>query len=49
MVCGGSGITPAYQLIQSICNNENDNTQISLIYANRTEEDIWLRKELEHF
>ncbi|CAD8204579.1 unnamed protein product [Paramecium octaurelia] len=48
-ICGGSGITPAYQLIQSICNNPNDNTKMVLLYANKTEQDIWLQKELNEF
>lgn len=49
MVAGGTGITPMYQLIRAICEDENDTTEISLILANRTEEDILLRKELEAF
>lgn len=36
-----------YQLIRAICEDDSDNTQISLIYANNTEEDILLREELE--
>ncbi|KAI8629063.1 ferredoxin reductase-like protein [Xylariaceae sp. FL1651] len=49
MLAGGSGITPMYQLIRAICEDERDTTEISLIYANRTEEDILLRNELEAF
>ncbi|KAJ5632841.1 hypothetical protein N7490_009180 [Penicillium lividum] len=49
MVAGGTGITPMYQLIRAICEDENDTTEVSLILANRTEEDILLRKELEDF
>lgn len=49
MVAGGTGITPMYQLIRAICEDENDTTEISLILANRTEGDILLRKELEAF
>ena len=49
MIAGGTGITPMYQLIRAICEDEKDTTEISLIYANRTEEDILLRKELEKF
>lgn len=47
MVAGGTGITPMYQLIRAICEDEADDTKISLIYANRTEADILLREELE--
>ncbi|KAK5628324.1 hypothetical protein RRF57_004039 [Xylaria bambusicola] len=49
MLAGGSGITPMYQLIRAICEDERDTTQVSLIYANRTEADILLRSELEAF
>ncbi|KAF3391513.1 NADH-cytochrome b5 reductase 1 [Penicillium rolfsii] len=49
MIAGGTGITPMYQLIRAICEDETDTTEISLIYANRTEEDILLREELEKF
>ena len=49
MLAGGSGITPMYQLIRAICEDDRDTTEVSLIYANRTEEDILLRTELETF
>ncbi|OGM40804.1 cytochrome B5 [Aspergillus bombycis] len=49
MVAGGTGITPMYQLIRAICEDERDTTEISLLYANRTEADILLREELEAF
>ncbi|KAI1306815.1 hypothetical protein F5Y03DRAFT_353092 [Xylaria venustula] len=49
MLAGGSGITPMYQLIRAICEDQQDTTKISLIYANRTEADILLRNELEAF
>lgn len=49
MIAGGTGITPMYQLIRAICEHETDTTEVSLIYANRTEDDILLRKELESF
>ncbi|CEJ89969.1 Putative Catalytic activity: nitrate reductases catalyse the reaction [[Torrubiella] hemipterigena] len=49
MVAGGTGITPMYQLIRAICEDDRDLTEVSLIYANRSEEDILLRKELDAF
>lgn len=49
MLAGGTGITPMYQLIRAICEDPRDTTEVSLIYANRTEGDILLRKELETF
>jgi cytochrome-b5 reductase len=47
MLAGGTGITPMYQLIRAICEDDRDLTEISLVYANRTEADILLREELE--
>ncbi|CAJ2512483.1 Uu.00g054980.m01.CDS01 [Anthostomella pinea] len=49
MLAGGTGITPMYQLIRAICEDDRDTTEVSLIYANRTEADILLRTELEAF
>ncbi|KAF2446256.1 hypothetical protein P171DRAFT_430446 [Karstenula rhodostoma CBS 690.94] len=49
MIAGGTGITPMYALIRSICEDPRDTTSISLVYANRTEDDILLRSELETF
>lgn len=49
MVAGGTGITPMYQMIRAICADESDNTKMSLIYANNTEDDILLKDELDGF
>ncbi|KAF2027310.1 ferredoxin reductase-like protein [Setomelanomma holmii] len=49
MIAGGTGITPMYQLIRAICEDEYDTAEISLIFANKTEEDIILRRELDTF
>jgi NAD(P)H-flavin reductase len=47
MIAGGSGITPMFQVAQGILRDPRDVTKVFLIYANVTEEDILLRKELE--
>jgi len=48
MLAGGTGITPMYQVMQFIHRNrESDKTQISLIFANKTEKDILMEKELK--
>lgn len=49
MVGGGTGITPLYQIIRAICEDNGDNTQISLVYGNRSEGDMLLRQRLDHF
>jgi len=49
MVAGGTGITPMFQLIRAVCEDDCDTTEISLIYANRSEQDMLLGKELDSF
>ncbi|KAK4141774.1 uncharacterized protein C8A04DRAFT_13813 [Dichotomopilus funicola] len=49
MVAGGSGITPMWQVIRAICEDERDTTEVSLVYANRSEGDILMRGELERY
>ena len=46
-ICGGSGITPALQVIKTICRNPDDSTRVALVYCNHTEKDIILRDELD--
>lgn len=47
MLAGGTGITPIYQIIQAIIKDPEDETEMYVVYANRTEEDILLREELD--
>ena len=47
MIAGGTGITPMLQLIRAIAKDPEDNTKVSLLYANQSEKDILLREELE--
>lgn len=47
VLLGGSGITPMLQLIRHITRDPKDQTKLSLLFANQTEEDILLRDELE--
>jgi cytochrome-b5 reductase len=47
MVAGGTGITPMYQVVRAICEDPLDETEVSLVYANREEGDILLRGEME--
>ena len=47
MIAGGTGITPMLQVIRAILKDPTDTTELWLIFANQTEEDILLRKELE--
>lgn len=44
-IAGGSGITPVYQLLMNL--PEEDKVKYTVIYANKTEDDILLRHNLE--
>lgn len=47
LIAGGSGITPAFQLIRAVCADAGDATRIRLVYANHSTDDILLRGELD--
>lgn len=49
MIAGGTGITPMFQIIRRICEDPRDDTKTTLLYANKTEGDILLKKELDAF
>ena len=46
LIAGGTGITPCYQVIQAVLVN-NDTPTVSLVFGNRTVNDILLKDELE--
>lgn len=47
MIAGGTGITPMLQIIKAILKDNDDDTKMSLLFANQTGDDILLREELE--
>jgi NAD(P)H-flavin reductase len=47
MMAGGSGITPMLQVVTAALRDKSDTTQFSLIYANKTEDDILVKDLLE--
>lgn len=47
MVAGGSGITPMWQILDTIKLNKADKTKVTLLYANKSENDILLREKLD--
>lgn len=47
MLCGGTGITPIYQIISAVLRDQNDSTELHILYSNRHEVDILLKKELD--
>lgn len=46
MIVGGTGLTPCLQLIREILSNPNDDTEVSLVFANKEKRDILLHDEL---
>ncbi|KAF2294826.1 hypothetical protein GH714_020724 [Hevea brasiliensis] len=49
MIAGGSGVTPIFQITRAILNNTKDKTNVNLMYANTTYDDILLKDELDDF
>ncbi|KAG8389723.1 hypothetical protein BUALT_Bualt01G0008400 [Buddleja alternifolia] len=49
MIAGGTGITPIYQVMQAIMKDPEDRTEMHVVYANRTENDILLKDELDRW
>jgi cytochrome-b5 reductase len=47
MIAGGTGITPMIQVLREIVNNPEDKTEVHIVFANNTEDDILLRGLLE--
>ncbi|OBU00982.1 hypothetical protein VE01_00631 [Pseudogymnoascus verrucosus] len=47
MIAGGTGVTPMYQVIRAICEDEADDTTVTLLYANNNLEDILMKEKLD--
>ena len=47
MICGGTGITPAFQVIKAALKDPEDHTKFYVLYANQTPADVLLRPELD--
>ncbi|KAF9306751.1 hypothetical protein BGZ74_003609 [Mortierella antarctica] len=48
MICGGTGLTPMYQIMQAVlADKAQDASKVSLIFGNRSEDDILMRKEID--
>ncbi|RPA80632.1 ferredoxin reductase-like protein [Ascobolus immersus RN42] len=48
LIAGGTGIAPMYQLIRAVFNNPEDKTAVTLVLGNVSEDEILLKKELDH-
>lgn len=49
MICGGSGVTPIFQVFRAVMQNKEDPTICTVINGNRLEEDILCRQDLDRF
>ena len=49
MICGGSGITPIYQVLRAVMQDRNDATKCIVLDGNRLIEDILCKEELDRF
>eukprot|EP00981_Chlorochromonas_danica_P001080 scaffold246_cov181-Ochromonas_danica.AAC.14 len=47
MLAGGTGLTPNLQVLKEILRNPEDRTQVHLVFANNSEEDILLKDVLD--
>lgn len=47
MIAGGTGVTPMYQLVTAVLRDPTDETELALLFANQTEDDILLRDEFD--
>lgn len=49
MIAGGSGITPMLSVLGNIITTPEDTTNVKLLFANETENDILLKDELDEY
>jgi nitrate reductase (NAD(P)H) len=47
MICGGSGITPIFQVLRAVMKDRDDATRCLVLDGNRSEEDILCKGELD--
>lgn len=49
MICGGSGVTPIFQVFRAVMQDQDDLTTCTVLNGNRLEEDILCREDLDRF
>ena len=48
MLAGGTGVTPMFQVANAILKDPTDKTQITLLFANVSADDILIEEELSN-
>lgn len=49
MICGGTGITPVFQVLRAVMQDKDDPTTCVVLDGNRLEEDILCREDLDAY
>ncbi|KJX97897.1 nitrate reductase like protein [Zymoseptoria brevis] len=49
MICGGSGVTPIYQVLRAVVQDREDPTKCVMLDGNRLAEDILLKSDLDGY
>lgn len=49
MICGGSGVTPIFQVFRAVMQDKDDPTTCTVLNGNRLVEDILCREDLDRF
>ncbi|CAG7916595.1 unnamed protein product [Penicillium olsonii] len=49
MICGGTGITPVFQVLRAVMQDTQDPTMCTVLNGNRQEEDILCRSDLDAY
>jgi nitrate reductase (NAD(P)H) len=47
MIAGGTGLTPCYQVLNAVLRDPTDTTNVNLLYANRSPDDILAKETLD--
>ena len=47
LIAGGSGLTPMLQVAQELLNTVEDETKLSMLFANVSPADVYLKDELD--
>ena len=46
MICAGTGLTPMYNILTTVLESPQDETHITMLYVNKSQQDIMLKNKL---